>query len=178
MPFYFFFNFKIFLLKINIEEINSAPKKTEAGKARVTKLNFDKAKIESNPLKAFMLHKDIVSECGSTQDFLIVPSPANEYTMINSIVEIVGDFVKSQIGIVSKVIKRKTISINFIFLSFSFIKLKIKTVTQSNETKRVGNAPLLAPADNCNKNKIKTIRDQRPQVKTWGFVFPFKISLI
>ena len=61
-----------------MEEIVIAPKKTAIGKARVTKLNFDKAKIESNALKAFMAHKDKVSEYGSTQDFLIVPSPANE----------------------------------------------------------------------------------------------------
>ena len=78
MSFYFFFNFKIFLLKINIDEIPNAPKNTATGKARVMKFNFDKAKIDSSPLKAFMLHKDKVSEYGSTQDFLIVPSPANE----------------------------------------------------------------------------------------------------
>ena len=55
-----------------------ADKNTNTGKARVIKLNFAKAKIESKALKELIAQRVIISEYGSIQDFLIVASPARE----------------------------------------------------------------------------------------------------
>lgn len=152
-------------LIISIIEKPKAETKTKTGKAKVTKLYSDKAKIEIKARKELIAQREMVSECGSIQDFLKVAWPAKEYTKISNPVETAGASAKSQIGIAERVRNKKTISTFLMFLSSSLIKLRINTARHKIATKRVGKEPAPAPFETCNKKSIKIIKNQSPQVK-------------
>lgn len=155
-----------------------AVKRTNTGKARVVKLYFDKASIANIDLIALILHRIVVSECGSSHDLRIVASPAKEYTINNSRVDVFGALARSQIGIVKRVIIKKIISIFFIFLLFSLNRLSTDTTKHKIATTNVDTEPQPAPLDICSENKIKIISAHNPQVNICGRVFPLNILFI